>query len=188
MASTWNTILVEVYGQMVHCLASCMVSLLHSSLYIWSCSSSVNSELPLLEPRTLWGLCACMFWKCMMVRTLGELIVFPAFPILCFFGFFSPFSEHPSSREYPNASELIERRSTYVAGIQEVWINWLNLQVLDRLKHIKSITLFLQETHLLNEHISRVRRMWPGQVSFTSHSRGVRTLIHKSIPFQLICW
>lgn len=53
---------------------------------------------------------------------------------------------------------------------------------------MKSNIIFLQETHLIQNDISRVEKRWPGQVysaSFTSHSRGVMILIHKSIPFQL---
>lgn len=61
-------------------------------------------------------------------------------------------------------------------------------QVLGRLKQMKANIIFLQETHLLKDDVSRVTKRWPGQVfnaSFTSRARGVMILIHKSIPFQL---
>lgn len=61
-------------------------------------------------------------------------------------------------------------------------------QVMGRLKQMKSNIVFLQETHLVKDDISRVTKRWPGQVyyaSFTSRARGVMILIHKSIPFQL---
>lgn len=49
------------------------------------------------------------------------------------------------------------------------------------------IALF-QETNLKDiEHI-KLKREWVGQVffsSFTSNSRGVRILIHKSLPFKV---
>ena len=59
-------------------------------------------------------------------------------------------------------------------------------QVMNRLWQLKAKIIFLQETHLTSED---VRRRWPGQVfsaSFSSNSRGVITLIHKSVPFKLI--
>lgn len=62
-------------------------------------------------------------------------------------------------------------------------------QVMNRIQQLKAKVIFLQETHLTSEEIVRVGRRWPGQVfsaSFSSHSRGVITLIHKSLPFQLI--
>lgn len=61
-------------------------------------------------------------------------------------------------------------------------------QVLGQLKQMKANIIFLQETHLLKDDVSRVTKRWPGQVfnaSFTSRARGVMILIHKSIPFQL---
>ena len=60
---------------------------------------------------------------------------------------------------------------------------------MSRIKNIQAKIVFLQETHLTPDDILRVRRRWPGHVfsaSFSSHSRGVITLIHKSVPFQLI--
>ncbi len=62
-------------------------------------------------------------------------------------------------------------------------------QVLNRIKQMKSNRIFLQETHLTKSDISKVIKRWPGQVHsacFTSQSRGVMILIHKSVPFQLI--
>lgn len=61
-------------------------------------------------------------------------------------------------------------------------------QVMNRIKQLKAKIIFLQETHLTPEDVVRVRR-WPGRVfsaSFSSHSRGVITLIHNSVPFRLI--
>ena len=62
-------------------------------------------------------------------------------------------------------------------------------QVMNRLWQLKAKIIVLQETHLTSEDVIRVRRRWPGQVfsaSFSSNSRGVITLIHKSVPFKLI--
>lgn len=53
---------------------------------------------------------------------------------------------------------------------------------------MKANIIFLQETHLVENDINKVRSRWPGQVHsafFSSHARGVIILIHKSIPFQL---
>ena len=61
-------------------------------------------------------------------------------------------------------------------------------QVMSRIKQLKAKIVFLQETHLTPEDVVKVRR-WPGRVfsaSFSSHSRGVITLIHNSLPFRLI--
>lgn len=46
---------------------------------------------------------------------------------------------------------------------------------------------FLQETHLKDAEHVKLKREWVGQVffsSFTSNSRGVCILIHKSLPFK----
>lgn len=61
-------------------------------------------------------------------------------------------------------------------------------QVITRLKHLGSKIVFLQETHLTQDEAIRLRRRWQGQVfaaNFSSQSRGVVILIHKSIPFQI---
>lgn len=61
-------------------------------------------------------------------------------------------------------------------------------QVLGRIKQMKTTVCFLQETHLLDKDLNRIRSRWPGQVffsNFTSHSRGVMILVHKSLPFIL---
>lgn len=61
-------------------------------------------------------------------------------------------------------------------------------QVMSRLKQLQSKIVFLQETHLMPKDICRIRNRWPGQVfaaSFSSQARGVVTMIHKSIPFQM---
>lgn len=53
---------------------------------------------------------------------------------------------------------------------------------------MKANIIFLQQTHLAENDINRVKNRWPGQVHsgfFSSHARGVIILIHKSIPFQL---
>lgn len=45
--------------------------------------------------------------------------------------------------------------------------------------------VFIQETHLLPSEIAQIRRRWPGQVfssHFSTHAKGVATLIHKSLP------
>lgn len=62
-------------------------------------------------------------------------------------------------------------------------------QVMTRLKHLKSMVIFLQESHLLSSDVLKVSRWWLGQVysaSFSSNARGVITLIHKSLPFQVV--
>ncbi len=59
-------------------------------------------------------------------------------------------------------------------------------QVMTRIKQLNSKIIFLQETHLLSNETTRLRRRLPGQViacSFSSHARGVAILVHKSIPF-----
>ena len=62
-------------------------------------------------------------------------------------------------------------------------------QVMSRIRQLKAKIVFLQETHLTPEDVVRVSRRWPGRVfsaSFSSHSCGVITLIHNSVPFQLL--
>lgn len=61
-------------------------------------------------------------------------------------------------------------------------------QVMHRIKQLKSSIVFLQETHLLNNDLLKIRRRWPGQVyasSYASNARGVLILIHKSVPFKI---
>lgn len=61
-------------------------------------------------------------------------------------------------------------------------------QVVTRLKKLDSPIVFIQETHLPTDEILKVCRRLPGQVfssRFSSHSRGVLVLIHKSVPFQV---
>lgn len=53
-------------------------------------------------------------------------------------------------------------------------------QVMTRIKHFHPKIIFLQETHLLSNETTRLRRRWPGQViacSFSSHARGVVKLV-----------
>lgn len=53
----------------------------------------------------------------------------------------------------------------------------------------RGLQFFLQETHTLNEDNIRISRRWQGKVyaaSYTSQARGVMTLIHSSVPFQVI--
>lgn len=60
-------------------------------------------------------------------------------------------------------------------------------QVLNRIKYLKSKIVFLQESHLTRTDMQMLTKRWTGQVfhaPFTSHARGVVTLIHKSVPFQ----
>lgn len=62
-------------------------------------------------------------------------------------------------------------------------------QVMNRVNYLHPKILFLQETHLLSGEIIKLRRRWPGQViaaSYSSHSRGVAVLIHKSVPFHIL--
>lgn len=61
-------------------------------------------------------------------------------------------------------------------------------QVLNRIKQIKSLVVYFQETHLLSDEVIKIKRRWPGQVisaSYLSHIRGVMILIHKSVPFKV---
>jgi len=58
---------------------------------------------------------------------------------------------------------------------------------MNKLRDMDSKIVFLQETHTLKEDIKR-RRRWQRDIyeaSFISQARGVMTLIHKSIPFQV---
>lgn len=62
-------------------------------------------------------------------------------------------------------------------------------QVMDRLQQLKAKITVFQETHLTSEDVIGVRRRWPGLVfsaSGSSNSRGVITLIHKTVPYKLI--
>lgn len=61
-------------------------------------------------------------------------------------------------------------------------------QVLSRVKQLKSLVVYLQETHLLSDEVIKIKRRWPGQVisaSYLSHTRGVMILIHKLVPFKV---
>lgn len=60
-------------------------------------------------------------------------------------------------------------------------------QVMNKLKEMDAKIVLLQETHLIDDNI-RVKRRWRGTVysaSFTSQARGVMTLIHESVSFQI---
>lgn len=62
-------------------------------------------------------------------------------------------------------------------------------QVFNRIKQLQAKIAFLQETHMLASEVIKVRRRWQGQVffsSFSSQARGVITLIHKSVPLQIL--
>lgn len=59
-------------------------------------------------------------------------------------------------------------------------------KVLHYVRHMNAHIIYLQETHLKNVDIPRLRRGWVGQVFisyFSSRSRGVAILLHKAIPF-----
>lgn len=61
-------------------------------------------------------------------------------------------------------------------------------QVMNKIKDIDSKIVFLQETHLLDEDKKKIRRRWQGSIftaSCLSWARGVMTLIHKTVPFQM---
>lgn len=61
-------------------------------------------------------------------------------------------------------------------------------QVINRLKHLRSKIVFLQETHLMASDIPCLEKRWPGQViysSYNNYARGVAILVHKSVPFQI---
>lgn len=62
-------------------------------------------------------------------------------------------------------------------------------QVLYRVKHSNAKIVLLQETHLMPDSIPKIQKRWKGQVinaSYSTHSRGVILLVHKSIPFEII--
>lgn len=62
-------------------------------------------------------------------------------------------------------------------------------QVMNILRDSSSKIIFLQETHTISEHNIKIRRRWQGSVyaaSFNSQARGVMTLIHSSVPFQVL--
>ena len=57
-----------------------------------------------------------------------------------------------------------------------------------RLKDLQSKIIFLQETHLEAGDDLRIRRRWQGVVysaPFNTQARGVMTLVHRSIPFNV---
>lgn len=61
-------------------------------------------------------------------------------------------------------------------------------QVMNKLRDMDSKIVFLQETHTLKEDNVKISRRWQGDIyaaSFTSQARGVMTLIHNSVPFQV---
>lgn len=61
-------------------------------------------------------------------------------------------------------------------------------QVMRRLKDMHSKIIFLQETHLTGKEDLKIKRRWQGEVfsaPFNSQARGVLTLIHKSVPFNV---
>ena len=61
-------------------------------------------------------------------------------------------------------------------------------QVLNRAKRLNSKILLLQESHLPRGDIHKIQKRWNGQViaaSYSSHARGVLTLIHTVHPFLL---
>lgn len=61
-------------------------------------------------------------------------------------------------------------------------------QILSRVKQLKSLIVYLQETHLLSDEVIKIKRRWPGHVtsaSYLSHTRGVMILIHKLIPLKV---
>lgn len=59
---------------------------------------------------------------------------------------------------------------------------------MNRLKDLDASVIFLQETHTSENHV-KISRRWKGTVyaaSFNSQARGVMTLIHSSVPFQVL--
>lgn len=60
-------------------------------------------------------------------------------------------------------------------------------QVINRLKHLRSKIVFLQETHLMASDIPCLKKRWLGQViySYNNYARGVAILVHKSVPFRI---
>ena len=66
---------------------------------------------------------------------------------------------------------------------------WLKRQkIWSYLQQLKSDVVFLQETHLKNNHVNYLRKSWVGQVfhsQFNAKARGTAILISKNIPFQV---
>lgn len=61
-------------------------------------------------------------------------------------------------------------------------------QVTNKIKEMDSKIVLLQETHLFEKDSLGIRRRLEGGVyraSFSSQARGVMTLIHKTVPFQV---
>lgn len=59
---------------------------------------------------------------------------------------------------------------------------------MNKVKDTRSKVVFLQEIRTLNDDNRRVSRRWQGSVytaSFTSQARGVVTVIHNSVSFQV---
>lgn len=58
-------------------------------------------------------------------------------------------------------------------------------QVMNRIKDTKSKIVVLQETHISKDEEIRMWQRSVNAVSFTTQARGVVTLIHQSVPFQI---
>lgn len=90
-----------------------------------------------------------------------------------------------SIRSFMSDTSVINVSSWNVRGLNKI----VKLkQVLGRIKQMKSTICFLQETHLVDGDLNRIRSRWPGQIfssNFTTHARGIIILIHKSVPFDL---
>lgn len=59
-------------------------------------------------------------------------------------------------------------------------------KVLHYLHHLNAQVVYLQETHLRERDIIRLKKSWVGKIyhsSFSSKSRGVAILLHRDIPF-----
>lgn len=61
-------------------------------------------------------------------------------------------------------------------------------QVMTRIKQLNPSIVFLQECHISSNDTTPIQRRWKGHIYsalFSSNSRGVMILIHKSVPFQI---
>lgn len=61
-------------------------------------------------------------------------------------------------------------------------------QVMGRLTNLQSKIIIIQETHLAAKEDTRIRQRWRGEVfsaPFSTQSRGVMMLVHKSIPLNV---
>lgn len=75
-------------------------------------------------------------------------------------------------------------------GVNLNFVSWncRGLQQLRKVKQVMNKIKDIDSKNLLDEDNKKIRRRWQGSVftaSFSSRARGVMTLIHKTVPFQV---